>query len=161
MAVPEQAQFRLVKLLRTTFDELDHYLKLVNEGKSLMEAKRFASFVLWNLQPIFDSLPGEWWTGPELPGRRLVPKQLEQKYKDLVWALELQWKSDKPKCVPTFEMREIEKLHHKLDLLAGEVAKQHETLKASRSNVGPSSEPQRAILPTLTGAGSREAATGP
>jgi len=140
MILPDTTQFRLVKLLRSTFDELDCFLKLVNEGKNLMEAKRFASFVLWNLQPIFDSLPSEWFMGPELPGRRLLPKQLEQKHKDLIWALELQWKYDKAKCEPSFEMREIEKLHHKLDLIAGELASQREPRKVTQRNLAPSAE---------------------
>ncbi len=134
MAFTHDAKCNILKLLQATWQALDDHLKRAAEAQGLYEAKDFWRFVSWSILPMLESLPNEIFTSSSAGVYPRSLADLKAKLKELERMTSDQF--NQPDFKPKWERREIDALHHKLDLLAGAVAGQRDTLAVLQSSLG-------------------------
>jgi hypothetical protein len=103
------------KLWRETDGMLSQYVKRAREGKDLYAALDFARYVLWS--GVIDLVN----QNAHLSPVKIDAAHLQWKAKDLQSTVQDVF--SKNKCHPEVELAELEKINHKLDLIAGVIAK--------------------------------------
>ncbi len=109
---PHRAELHI--LWRENVEELEHYMRLVREGKSLAEARRFAQHVIQSrLCEVLKPFDGSGCL-------KIDSAFLMWKAEELQRLVQDQWRTG---VSPKLDASTLDAINHKLDLIAGHMAK--------------------------------------
>jgi hypothetical protein len=107
--------YQVSVLFRETEGMVEHYEKMVREGKELSAAANFARYVRWSgLLKVFKA------NANDSIANRVDGALLEWRVEELQRMVQDRWKD--PDAGPKFATSTIEGIEHKLDLIAGYLA---------------------------------------
>jgi hypothetical protein len=123
------------KIYRETMNRLSSLQNRVNEGKDLDFALEFCRYVFWSGVIELLEYHASTASGLEVSGANLRTrvKQLQQDIQD---------RFRKSNTSPKIELSELEKINHKLDLIAGRISQFHPPTKTEELGAGHTPELQ-------------------
>src|SRR5450759_2817873 len=105
----------LARFWKETANKLDSFRARVQEGKDLEAAREFCAYVIWSgMLRMFDAYPQEF-------PLKVDGAFLRFKAEDLQREIQERWRSGKN--APSIQFSEVQSINHKLDLIAGHLAK--------------------------------------